>query len=110
MAGRMSKSEKPMPTPLPCPFCGGSKFAATRHGVVIEAHSYLPKSVLAEPGEDYDLFVTDVISETGYPYVRCLCGCCGPTAKAPKRDYREAVRRAVAAWNDRAPEQGRLEP
>lgn len=109
MAGKMSKPERPMPTPLQCPFCGGSKFAATYSGEVFEPHKYLPKSVIAEYGEDHDLFVADVNSETGYPYVRCLCGCCGPKAKAPKKDHREAVRRAVVAWNDRTPEQGRLE-
>lgn len=109
MAGKMSKPERPMPTPLPCPFCGGSKFAATHCGVPIEPHSYLPRSVIAEIGEDYDLHVMDVISETGYPYVDCLCGCRGPKVKAPKKDHREAVRRAVVAWNRRASIQGRLE-
>lgn len=109
MADKMSKPERPMPTPLPCPFCGGSKFAATYCGEVVEPHSYLPKSVVAELGEDHDLDVVDVISETGYPYVRCLCGCCGPKAKAPKRNHREAVLRAVVVWNHRVPEQGRLE-
>lgn len=105
----MSKPERPMPTPLPCPFCGGSKFAATYCGVPIEAHGYLPKTVIAGLGEDHDLSVSGVIDELGYACVECLCGCHGPKAKVPKKDHREAVRRAVVAWNRRASIQGRLE-
>ena len=96
------KRERPIPVPLPCPFCGGRKFDKMHGSFLIEAHSYLPRSCIAELGEDHDLSVVDVICETGYPYIRCLCGCCGPKAKAPKKDHREAVRRAVVAWNTRA--------
>lgn len=102
-------TEKPMPMPLPCPFCGGDKFDATHCGELIEEHSCLPKACIADVGEDYDLSIVDVRCETGYPYVRCLCGCCGPKAKAPKKDHHEAVRRAVVAWNTRAACQGRLD-
>ena len=81
--------------PLPCPFCGG-------HLVAWDdlSRNYLPEGSVAARGQDFDLRISD--TEFGYPYVKCLCGCRGPKAKAPKKDLREAARRAIEAWNTRA--------
>lgn len=80
--------------PLPCPFCGGRLVAWDD-----PSRNYLPEGTVAARGQDYDLRISDV--EFGYPYVKCLCGCRGPKAKAPKRDLCEAARRAIEAWNAR---------
>ena len=87
--------------PLPCPFCGGHLVAWDD-----PSRNYLPEGSVAVRGQDYDLRISEV--EFGYPYVKCLCGARGPKAKAPKKDLREAVRRAIEAWNGRADAQSAL--
>ena len=80
--------------PLPCPFCGGRMVAWDD-----PLRNYMPKGSVAARFEDYSLRISEV--EFGYPYVKCLCGCRGPKTKAPKRNPREAARRAIEAWNAR---------
>ena len=89
--------------PKPCPFCGGRLVAWDD-----PSRNYLPEGSVAAKGQDYDLRISD--TEFGYPYVKCLCGCRGPKVRAPKRDLREAARRAIEAWNTRAEPQLALFP
>jgi hypothetical protein len=92
-----------MPVPLPCPFCDEDVIAYDDPSAL-----YFARPHVAAPGEQYNLRIKDVIAETGYPYVACLCGACGPKAKAPKKNHREGARRAIVAWNRRKPSQMRL--